>query len=148
VSRVRPVGETSPIQVPGKVAAAGGSRSAFRAQLTDAHLQKVNDRLDEMLKHIDHQGAALGRTLNLIDLKKYRQAIQSFFKEALKMGTQVRTELEWDSRSWEHRTLVTIDKVNRELDELAALVHAQEQDRIKILSKIGDIKGMLLDVKI
>lgn len=147
MQRVRPVTDVSSVAAPGRLQGAGASRGAFRAQLVDARITQVNTRLDEMMKEIDQIGVQLGRTLNLTDLKRYKQSIANFFKDALRLGTQVKTQMEWDSQAWEHRTLITIEKVNVALDELAQLVHGQEQDRLKILAKMGDIKGMLLDVQ-
>lgn len=136
------------MQAPSRVQGAQGSRGAFRAKLIESQVVQANTRLDEQLRAIDQIGEQLGRSLSIADLKRYRQAISAFFKDALRMGTQVKTQMEWDSQAWEHRTLVTIEKVNHELDELTELVHAQEQDRLKILAKIGHIKGMLLDIKV
>lgn len=147
MNRVRSVGDSAAVKAADRLPAAAGNRAAFRAHLVEAQLTQANTRLDDMLKKIDEVGTALGRTLTISDLKRYKQAIGSFFKEALRLGTQVKTELEWDSQAWEHRTLVTIEKVNAALEELTTLVHAQEQDRLKILAKMGDIKGMLLDIR-
>ena len=55
--------------------------------------------------------------------------------------------MEWDAQAWEHRTLVTVRKVNEDLEKLTEMVLAQEQDRLGILAKIDDIKGMLLDLR-
>lgn len=148
MQRVRPVGEAPSVQAPSRASGAQGTRGAFRGRLIEAQIVQANTRLDEQLRAIDQIGEQLGRSLSIGDLKRYKGAIAAFFKDALRMGTQVKTQMEWDSQAWEHRTLVTIEKVNKELDELTELVHAQEQDRLKILAKIGDIKGMLLDIKV
>jgi uncharacterized protein YaaR (DUF327 family) len=44
--------------------------------------------------------------------------------------------------------LVTIRTVNEELEKLAGMVVAQEQDRLGILNKIGAINGLLLDIRV
>ena len=39
-----------------------------------------------------------------------------------------------------------IRQVNKNLDELAQALLAEEQDQITILSKIDEIRGLLLDI--
>ena len=127
--------------------AAGAARDSFRAQLKQVYSGQLNERIDKALAHIDELGARLSQSLSMTDLKRYREAIASLMKDLTSNMVEVRTQLEWDSQAWEHRTLVTIRKVNEELEKLTGLVLAQEQDRLAILDKIGEIKGMLLDVR-
>jgi uncharacterized protein YaaR (DUF327 family) len=127
--------------------AQGAAPGGFRAQLAQAHVGHLNERIDKALAEIDELGARLGQTLTMSDLKRYRQAIAGLMRDLTSNMAQVRTQMEWDSHAWEHRTLITIQKVNGELEKLTEMVVAQEQDRLAILAKIGEIKGMLLDVK-
>ncbi|HYF93656.1 MAG TPA: YaaR family protein [Symbiobacteriaceae bacterium] len=127
--------------------AQGAAPGAFRAQLAQAHVGQLNERIDKALAQIDELGARLGQTLTMADLKRYRQAVAGLMRDLTNNMVQVRTQMEWDSQAWEHRTLITIRKVNEELEKLTEMVLAQEQDRLGILEKIGEIKGMLLDVR-
>lgn len=125
----------------------GTARGAFRSQLTQAHAGQLNERIDKALADIDKLAQQLGQSLNMADLKRYRQAIATLFRDLTNHMVQVRTDMEWDSQAWEHRTLVTIRKVDSELEKLSEMILSQEQDRLGILEKIGEIKGMLLDVR-
>lgn len=127
--------------------AQGAVPGGFRAQLAQAHVGQLNERIDRALGEIDDLGARLGQTLTMADLKRYRQAVAGLMRDLTNNMVQVRTQMEWDSQAWEHRTLVTVRKVNEELEKLTEMVLAQEQDRLGILEKIGEIKGMLLDVR-
>ncbi|HWI53007.1 MAG TPA: YaaR family protein [Symbiobacteriaceae bacterium] len=127
--------------------AQGATPGAFRAQLAQAHVGQLNERIDKALADIDDLGTRLGQTLSMADLKRYRQAIAGLMRDLTGNMVEVRTQMEWDSQAWEHRTLVTVRKVNEELEKLTEMVLAQEQDRLGILAKIGEIKGMLLDVR-
>lgn len=127
--------------------AGGAARNSFRAQLQQAHAGQLNERIDKALTHIEELGARLGQSLSMADLKRYREAIAHLMRDLTSNMVEVRTQMEWDSQAWEHRTLVTIRKVNEELEELTSMVLSQEQDRLGILEKIGEIKGMLLDVR-
>ncbi|HLN60619.1 MAG TPA: DUF327 family protein, partial [Symbiobacteriaceae bacterium] len=73
--------------------------------------------------------------------------IGSLLRDLTTNMVEVRTQMEWDAQAWEHRTLITVRKVNEDLEKLTEMVLAQEQDRLGILAKIDDIKGMLLDLR-
>lgn len=123
-------------------------RNAFRAQLQQAHVAQLNERIDRALAQIEELGARLGQSLSMPDLKRYRDAIAGLMRDLTGNMVEVRTQMEWDSQAWEHRTLITVRKVNEELEQLTSMVLTQEQDRLGILAKIGEIKGMLLDLRI
>jgi|GEM_PF-1675840 len=127
--------------------AGAASRSAFRDQLQQAHVGQLNERIDKALARIDELGARLGQTITMADLKQYKQAIAALMRDLTTNTVQVKTQMEWDSQAWEHRTLVTIRRVNEELEKLTEMVVSQEKDHLAILDKIGEIKGMLLDVR-
>lgn len=120
---------------------------AFQERLSQAHAGQLNERIDKALVAIDELGTRLSQSLSMGDLKRYRDAIAGLMRDLTAHMLQVRTQMEWDSRAWEHRTFTTIRKVDAELEKLSDMVLSQEQDRLAILAKIGDIKGMLLDVR-
>lgn len=121
--------------------------ASFRDRLASAHAGKLNERIDRALSQIEELGGRLGESFSFAELRKYKQAIAGLFKDLTSNMLEVKTELEWDSQAWEHRTLVTIRKVDAELEKLSDLILDQEQDRMAILAKIGEIKGMLVDVR-
>lgn len=123
------------------------ARGDFRTRLAQAAVEQLNERIDKALVRVDELGARLGESLSMADLKAYKQAIATLMRDLTQNMVQVRTQMEWDSQAWEHRTLVTIRKVDEELERLTEMVVTQEKDRLDILSKIGEIKGMLLDLR-
>lgn len=126
----------------------GAPRPEFRLQLAEAAALQLSDRVEARLKEIEELGDRLGDSLTLGDLRRYRDAITELMRDLTTNMVQVRTQMEWDSQAWEHRTLVTIRTVNEELEKLASMVVAQEKDRLAILEKIGAINGLLLDIRV
>lgn len=122
-------------------------QGAFREKLKQTQVAHFNERVDKALAQIEEVGARLNDSLTLVDLRKYKQAIAALFKDLTSRMVEVKTEMEWDSQAWEHRTLVTVRKVDDELEKLTQLVLTQEHDRLAILEKIGEIKGMLIDLR-
>jgi uncharacterized protein YaaR (DUF327 family) len=149
MDRVRLGGELTRIATTGRgerpTPATG--RTAFRDQLARTHAMHFNERIDKALAEIEHLGQRLGESLTVHDLKRYREAIARLFRDLTTHMMEVRADLEWDSQTWEQRTMVTIRKVDEKLEELSRLVLEQEQDRLRILEAIGEIKGMLVDVR-
>jgi uncharacterized protein YaaR (DUF327 family) len=140
---VRPLPAVERTERTGEVA----HRSDFRQQLTEANVGHLNERIDKALAEVDLLGTRLGESLNMEDLKRYRVAIAGLFKDLTSNTVQVKTQMEWDAQNWQNRTLVTVRKVNEELEKLTNLVLSQEQDRLKILDRIGEITGLLIDVR-
>lgn len=126
----------------------GAERQAFRLHLSEAATLQLADRVEARLKEIEELGDRLGDSLTLGDLRRYRDAITELMRDLTSNMVQVRTQMEWDSQAWEHRTLVTIRTVNEELEKLASMVVAQEKERLAILEKIGAINGLLLDLRV
>jgi len=123
------------------------TRVPFREQLARAHALQFNERIDRALAEIDELGRRLTESLSQQDLRLYREAIGRLFRDLTHHMMEVRQNLEWDSYAWEQRTLVTIERVDQRLEELARLVLEQEQDRLAILAAVDEIRGLLLDVR-
>lgn len=148
MERVRPGGELTRIATTGRgERPTQAARIPFREQLAKTHALHFNDRIDRALADIDRLGQALGETMRVHDLRQYREAIARLFRDLTQHMMDVRSELEWDAQTWEQRTMVTIRKVDEKLEQLSRLVLEQEQDRLAILQEIGEIKGMLVDVR-
>lgn len=148
LDRVRPGGELIRIATTGR-----GERPLpaaavpFRERLAQSTALQFNQRIDRALAEIEVLGQRLSESLSQHDLRAYRDAIARLFRDVVHQMAEVRADLEWDSHSWEQRSMVAIRKVDEKLEELSRLVLEQEKDRLAILEAIGEIKGMLVDVR-
>lgn len=148
MERVRRVGELTRIATTGRgERAAPAGRVPFREQLAQTHATHFNERIDRALADIDRLGQRLGESFSQHDLRSYREAIARLFRDLASHMVEVRTSMEWDAQTWEQQTMVTIRRVDEKLEELSRMVLDQEQDRLGILNAIGEIKGMLVDVR-
>ena len=78
-------------------------------------------------------------------MKKYRGQIKDFLNEIVNRSHKFSRENFLDRRG-RHRVYGIIRLVDNNLDELAQELCEEEKDHIKILSKIGEITGLLLDI--
>lgn len=150
--RIQPTGEGNR---PGSLPPEGGRnpvRSAagadFNAQFRTARLTQARTQLDQLLGRIDALGRDLAERMTMANLRAYRQAVREFLQTVQEAAVQVETETEWDYQSWEQRTLTIVRKVNAELEALADDLVEQEQGRMRLLERLGEIKGLLLDLRL
>ena len=115
---------------------------ALTSAIEDADLQQ---QLERMLNDITKQGELIARHMDIRDMKKYRSQIKEFLNEVVNRSHKFTRENFLDRRG-RHRVYGLIRKVDTNLDELAQELCEEEQDHIKILSKIGEITGLLLDI--
>ena len=102
-------------------------------------------RLQVMMEEITMQGNKLARKRDVRDMKKYRGLIKDFMNEIINRSHSFSRENFLD-RKGRHRVYGIIRLVDENLDELAQELMKEEQDHLAILSRIGEIRGLLLDI--
>ena len=78
-------------------------------------------------------------------MKHYRGLIKEFLNEVVSRSHAFSRENFLDRRG-RHRVYGIIRLIDENLDELAQELMKDEKDNLAILSKIGEIRGLLLDI--
>ena len=78
-------------------------------------------------------------------MKKYRALIKDFMNEIVNRSHKFSRENFLDKKG-RHRVYGIIRQVDDTLDELARELVKDEKDHIAILSRIDEIRGLLLDI--
>lgn len=120
----------------------GSFRFALLSSLEENELQS---QLSLMMEDIIQQGNRLGKRMDVRDMKQYRKLIQEFMNEIATHTHQFSRENFLD-RKGRHRVYGIVKKINQTLDELAEELLREEKDHIAILSRIDEIRGLLLDI--
>lgn len=107
--------------------------------------QELQARLTSLMEEITMQGDKLAKKRDIKDMKKYRGLIKEFMNEVINRSHAFSRENFLDRRG-RHRVYGIIRLVDENLDELAQELMKDEQDHLSILSKIGEIRGLLLDI--
>jgi len=102
-------------------------------------------RLSDMKKDIDEQGKLLADRVDVKELEKYRRLIREFLDEIVSNGYTFSREDAYASRG-KHRYIATVKIVDEKLDALGKEVLKEHADKIEILNKVDDIRGLLLDL--
>ena len=120
--------------------------ATFRYMLT-SHIGEgeLQSKLTSLLEEITMQGNRISKKMDVKDMKKYRSLIKEFMNEIVTHSHEFDRQNFLDRRG-RHRVYGIIKLVDEALDGLAKELVNEEKDNIDILSKIDEIRGMLLDI--
>ena len=107
--------------------------------------QDLQNALTQMMEEITRQGDKLAKHRDIKDMRRYRTLVKDFLNEIVNRSHAFSRENFLD-RKGRHRVYGIIRLVDQNLDELAQELVKDEQDHLAILSKIGEIRGLLLDI--
>ena len=137
VNQTTQTGETA-----AKQAADGSFKFMLASNIEEAELQaKVQSLLDD----ITTQGELLSKHMDVRDMRKYRELVKDFLNEVVYRSHKFSRENFLDRRG-RHRVYGIIRLIDSNLDELAQELMKDEKDHISILGRIGEIRGLLLDI--
>jgi uncharacterized protein YaaR (DUF327 family) len=103
------------------------------------------ETLKQMAKDIEKQGEHLAERIDISELKTYKRMVMEFLDEAVRGFGRFSKESFLDRRG-RHRVFATVKTVNDTLEELTREFLKTEKDNLTIISKIEDIRGLILDL--
>ena len=107
--------------------------------------EDLQARLTTLMEDITQQGERIAKKKDIKDMRRYRSLIKEFMNEIVSRSHSFSRENFLD-RKGRHRVYGIIRLVDQNLDELASELLKEEKDNITILQKIGDIRGLILDI--
>lgn len=123
-----------------------GPRSTKFGQMITRHEQKMQtETITKLLGDISTAGDRLARSRNLRDMAKFKMLIRKFLQEAVDFGMGLKQSHTWN-RFGEGRKLKIVETIDEKLVELAEEILDQEKSSIDLLDKIGEIKGLLVNL--
>ena len=122
-----------------------GGGTVFRRTLTDLSRELYVAHMQEIRQRIEEQGQRLADKVDVKDFEKYRRLIREFLDEIVSNGYTFTKEDAYAARG-RHRYIATVKIIDEKLDELGKEVMKEQADQIEILSRIDDIRGLLLDL--
>ena len=122
------------------------SKHTFRFMLA-SNIEEAGlaDRLNLMMEEIVMQGDKITKRMDVKDMRRYRALIKDFMNEIVNRSHKFSRENFLDRRG-RHRVYGIVRLVDEKLDELAQELMKEEKDKIAILAKVGEIRGLLLDI--
>lgn len=140
------VNDTAPIGQTTQTNQVDTGDGSFKFTLTSAIAEAdLQQKLNGLLTDITTQGNLIAQHMDIRDMKKYRGLVKDFLNEVVNRSHKFSRENFLD-RKGRHRVYGIVKLVDKNLDELAEELVKDESDHITILSKIGEIAGLLLDI--
>lgn len=120
----------------------GSFKFTLASHIQEADLQQ---RLSGLMEEITMQGERLSKKRDIRDMRKYRGLIKEFMNEIINRSHEFSRENFLDRRG-RHRVYGIVRLIDEKLDELAQELVKDEKDHLAILAKIGEIRGLILDI--
>ena len=120
----------------------GKFKFTLASKIEDSELQ---EKLTRLMGEIDKQGKKISEHMDIRDMKKYRSLVKEFVNEVVTRSHQFSRENFLDRRG-RHRVYGMVKLVDKNLDELAEELVADEKDNLAILGRVDEIRGLLLDI--
>ena len=141
--KVNQVTTTSQVDTSQTVEKSDGTfKFTLASHIEEAELQ---EKLNGLMEDITTQGEKLAEHMDIRDMKKYRELVKNFLNEVVNRSHKFSRENFLDRRG-RHRVYGIVKLVDKNLDDLASELVKDEKDHLTILSKVGEIRGLLLDI--
>ena len=120
-------------------------KDTFKMKMEDLEQEQIRSELKVLYDKIEIQSNKLQDKLFIDDLINYKKLIKEFLNITVNNSHIFFKESSLDRRG-RHRIYSIVKKVDQELDELTKDFIDIENNRIDILKRLDDIKGMLMDI--
>lgn len=141
--KVNQVNQATPVeQVQNTQPTDGTFKFTLASHIEEAELQA---RLQSLMEEITMEGEKLAKRRDVKDMRHYRGLVKEFLNEVVTRSHSFSRENFLDRRG-RHRVYGIIRLVDENLDQLAQELMKDEKDNLAILNKIGEIRGLLLDI--
>jgi uncharacterized protein YaaR (DUF327 family) len=107
--------------------------------------QQSMEQLQRKLQDIHTQGERLSRSMTVRELKLYRQMVKQFLEDTVKRGIGLKETRGFDRRGRTKRYKL-LDEIDSALVAMGEELLGTEEGRLELLQKIGDIRGILINL--
>lgn len=108
--------------------------------------QKLQQRdLNDFLNRLNIQGERLAKSLSLRDLDDFKAMVKLFLRSTFGQSRSLQENTFWDF-SGRPKILAKITKINQQLEDLGRQVISEQTKPLDILTKIDEIKGLIVDL--
>ncbi|WP_029098049.1 YaaR family protein [Brevibacillus thermoruber] len=120
-------------------------RTNFGELIKGEDQRMSQERLTRLLQDIDRQGQILARSRSIRDFYHYKNLVKQFMEEAVKHGIAL-DDRRGVNRRGRSRLYKIVKEVDAELLKLADELLSDQAPMIDLLARIGEIRGMLINL--
>ncbi|HTG70975.1 MAG TPA: YaaR family protein [Candidatus Udaeobacter sp.] len=118
---------------------------SFADVMVQQDADRTQEQLQQKLQDIHRQGDRLAKVMTVRELKLYRQMIKQFLEDTIRRGVVLKEVKGFDRRGRIKRYKL-LDEIDATLVLMAEDLLDSEQGRIDLLNKIGEIRGLLINL--
>ena len=122
-----------------------GKRGEFRSRLIMAEDANYEEHLQRLVEDIITQGERLAERVDIRELKIYKKLIAEFLDLVIGKSKKFSKRSLLDRRG-RQRVYAIVKNINEELEQLTQDVLQEEKDNIRLLQRLADIRGLILDL--
>lgn len=103
------------------------------------------EQLTRLMGDISAAGDRVAKNRSLRELARFKMLVKRFLQETVDHGMEMKQSHTWN-RFGEGRRLKIVETIDEHLVELAEDLLNEERQTIDLLDKIGEIKGLLINL--
>lgn len=121
----------------------GGAR--FGTMVAQQGEKLRGEQITRLLGDIATAGNRIAQSRNLRDMARFKLLVRRFLKEATESGLELKQSHTWNQYG-EGRRLKVVKVIDEKLHKLSEDLLDDEKTAIELLEKIGEIKGLLINL--
>lgn len=118
------------------------NKKDFSQSFNHAKDRKSHEELKKLQENIKNRGIRLTVTKSYADVREYKKLIKDFITSALDYMYSVKKDISF----WQTQYFITVDTIDKKLEELTQEVINQENATLDIAKTIDEITGLVLDI--
>lgn len=103
------------------------------------------EQLTRLMGDISAAGDRVAKNRSLRELARFKMLVKRFLQETVDHGMEMKQSHTWN-RFGEGRRLKIVETIDEHLVELAKELLEEEKETIDLLDRIGEIKGLLINL--
>jgi len=120
---------------------------SFTDLMDDAEGRRSHEHLEQMMEKIEQEGQKLSDSKTVETLIVYKKMVREFVTEAVESGLNIKDK-RGRSRLTRSKVLKIVSVVDSKLIELTDEFLAKERKQIRLLEKIGELQGLLVNLMV
>lgn len=119
--------------------------TSFQEIMAVTDEKREKDVLDDMMKDLKQKGQELAKKKEVEILVEYKDMVRDFLEQAVNYGLKV-MERRGFGRAGRSKIMRMVSMVDEKMIDLTEDMLRQENSGLKLLTKIGEIEGLLLNL--
>jgi len=120
-------------------------QESFLGYVKQLERDQLINRIKELIEKIDSLGQSLAKKMDLMTLKEYKKSIKELLSYTVFSSHEYFKESLFGKKG-RHKIFGIVKKIDEKMDLLTQEIIKKEADNIKVLSYVGEIKGLLIDL--